>query len=318
MPLCWSARSSCVWRPPRQRESPRHRLRPLPPHLASRPRGRAPLQPGSPRSSCGTAKSLAGSTGVFSSFLENVLDSEPQPEPVAPAPAPQPVEEKPQEPQPAAPVQEQLPLPVEEQPPVETPQSLRKEFHSRVIGEAFGTYLLVEYSADELMFIDKHAAHERLLYERLKRENAGGEAQTLLEPVTVTLDKEEYTAALDHLEDFSKAGFEVEDFGSGTVLVRSAPLLLDGGDAAEAVMEIAGYLASLKKPHDHRAPGLGLPQRGLPRRHEGRGFHHPGGDGVPGPGAGAKPRRALLPPRPAGVHHPAPPGHRAPVWAGVI
>lgn len=182
----------------------------------------------------------------FSSFLENVLDSEPQPEPVAPAPAPQPVEEKPQESQTTVPVQEQLPLPVEEQPPVERPQPLRKEFHSRVIGEAFGTYLLVEYSADELMFIDKHAAHERLLYERLKRENAGGEAQTLLEPVTVTLDKEEYTAALDHLEDFSKAGFEVEDFGSGTVLVRSAPLLLDGGDAAEAVMEIAGYLASLK------------------------------------------------------------------------
>ena len=182
----------------------------------------------------------------FSSFLENVLDSEPQPEPAASAPVPQPVEEKPQESQPTVPVQEQLPLPVEEQPPVERPQPLRKEFHSRVIGEAFGTYLLVEYSADELMFIDKHAAHERLLYERLKRENAGGEAQTLLEPVTVTLDKEEYTAALDHLEDFSKAGFEVEDFGSGTVLVRSAPLLLDGGDAAEAVMEIAGYLASLK------------------------------------------------------------------------
>ena len=60
---------------------------------------------------------------------------------------------------------------------MERPQPLRKEFHSRVIGEAFGTYLLVEYSADELMFIDKHAAHERLLYERLKRENAGGEAR---------------------------------------------------------------------------------------------------------------------------------------------
>ena len=96
------------------------------------------------------------------------------------------------------------------------------------------------------MFIDKHAAHERLLYERLKRENAGGEAQALLEPVTVTLDKEEYTAVLNHLEAFSQAGFEVEDFGTGTVLVRSAPLLLDGGDAAGAVMEIAGYLASLK------------------------------------------------------------------------
>ncbi len=121
-----------------------------------------------------------------------------------------------------------------------------REFHSRIIGEAFGTYLIVEYSKEELMFIDKHAAHERLLYERLKRENAGGEAQALLEPVTVTLDKEEYTAVLNHLEAFSQAGFEVEDFGTGTVLVRSAPLLLDGGDAAEAVMEIAGYLASLK------------------------------------------------------------------------
>ena len=43
-----------------------------------------------------------------------------------------------------------------------------------MIGEAFGTYLIVEYSQEELMFIDKHAAHERLLYERLKRENAGG------------------------------------------------------------------------------------------------------------------------------------------------
>ena len=96
------------------------------------------------------------------------------------------------------------------------------------------------------MFIDKHAAHERLLYERLKRENAGGEAQTLLQPVTVTLDKEEYSAVLGHLEELSQVGFEVEDFGSGTVLVRTAPLLLDGGDAAGAVMEIAGYLASLK------------------------------------------------------------------------
>ena len=67
-PLCWSARSSCAWRRPRQREGPRHRLRPLPPHLASRPRGRAPLRPGSPRSSCGTAKPLAGNIGVFPAF----------------------------------------------------------------------------------------------------------------------------------------------------------------------------------------------------------------------------------------------------------
>ncbi len=183
----------------------------------------------------------------FSGFLESILDSEPKPEPVPAPPAKE--EERPPLPETPPPLSQALeePLPVAEEPSFSPPaEPAVKEFHSRVIGEAFGTYLIVQYSQDELMFIDKHAAHERLLYERLKRENAGGEAQTLLEPVTVTLDKEEYTAALDHLEDFAKAGFEVEDFGAGTVLVRSAPLLLDGGDAAEAVMEIAGYLAALK------------------------------------------------------------------------
>ena len=187
-------------------------------------------------------------TPAFSGFLEQVLDREPRP--VAP-PSPQaPLAERPPlgqaEEAAAAPSPADLPLPAEEPAPREIPAPPVREFHSRIIGEAFGTYLIVEYSKEELMFIDKHAAHERLLYERLKRENAGGEAQTLLEPVTVTLDKEEYTAVLNHLEAFSQAGFEVEDFGTGTVLVRSAPLLLDGGDAAGAVMEIAGYLASLK------------------------------------------------------------------------
>ena len=185
-------------------------------------------------------------TPGFSGFLEQVLEREPEPEPpraVLPEVEKQPF---PKEALPAAePIPKAEPVP-EEKPAQEAQLPPLGEFHSRIIGEAFGTYLVVEYSSQELMFIDKHAAHERLLYERLKRENAGGEAQTLLEPVTVTLDKEEYTAVLDHLEEFSKAGFEVEDFGSGTVLVRSAPLLLDGGDAAEAVMEIAGYLASLK------------------------------------------------------------------------
>ena len=96
------------------------------------------------------------------------------------------------------------------------------------------------------MFIDKHAAHERLLYERLKASGTGGEAQTLLEPVAVNLDQNEYSAVLAHTAELSQAGFEVSDFGSGTVLVRAAPLLLDGQDAAGALMEIAGYLAGFK------------------------------------------------------------------------
>ncbi len=129
----------------------------------------------------------------------------------------------------------------------EAPKQLLGEFHSRILGEAFGTYILVEYSREELMFIDKHAAHERLLYEKLKQQGQSGEAQALLEPVPVTLDKEEYSAVLARQEELLSAGFEVEDFGRGTVLIRSVPLLLDGSDAAASIMEIAGYLASSKK-----------------------------------------------------------------------
>lgn len=185
----------------------------------------------------------------FSRLVDRMLDQEVRPEPATAEPVPKTSKTEPISP-PLAPSLPKRPLEApaapEREPAPTNPQSSLGEFHSRIIGEAFGTYLIVQYSGEELMFIDKHAAHERLLYERLKRENAGGEAQTLLQPVTVTLDKEEYSAVLGHLEELSQVGFEVEDFGSGTVLVRTAPLLLDGGDAAGAVMEIAGYLASLK------------------------------------------------------------------------
>ncbi len=142
------------------------------------------------------------------------------------------------------PVMIQMPEP--EKPPEEKPRQIVSDFSSRILGEAFGTYIIVEYSKDQLMFIDKHAAHERLLYERLKASRSGCEAQALLEPVTVDLDMEEYTAVIAHEQELSRAGFEVSDFGAGTVLVRTAPLLLEGQDAASAVMEIAGYLASFK------------------------------------------------------------------------
>lgn len=170
----------------------------------------------------------------FHSFAQRVLDApeEPEPEPESEV---QPV------PEPPVSLREKV------LPAIEPPKPMVQEFHSRILGEAFGTYLIVEYSAEELMFIDKHAAHERLLYEQLKATNGGGMAQTLLEPVPVTLEKDEYSAVLAHTEELLQAGFEVEDFGAGTVLIRSAPLLLDGGDAAAAVMEIAGYLAFFRK-----------------------------------------------------------------------
>lgn len=170
---------------------------------------------------------------TFQSFVGRVLEDEPAPV--------KPVPEQPQKPT----VAEKI----ESEPPkiYEQPKPIVKEFHSKILGEAFGTYIIVEYSADELMFIDKHAAHERLLYERLKASAGGVEAQSLLEPVPVTLDKDEYSAVLNRRDELLSAGFEIDDFGAGTVLVRSVPMILDGGDAAAAVMEIAGYLAESKK-----------------------------------------------------------------------
>ena len=117
---------------------------------------------------------------------------------------------------------------------------------SNVIGQAFGTYIIVQYGEDNLMLIDKHAAHERILYEKFKVEENGCEAQTLLSPITVTLDKDEYSAVINNKELLLNAGFEVDEFGVGTVLVRTIPMIMDGTDAASTVMEIAGYLAENK------------------------------------------------------------------------
>ena len=155
---------------------------------------------------------------TFHSFAQRVL--EPEPEKAAFTP----VEESSillsasqKEPSFSESVEEALPsLKEKSAVPQEAPKQLLGEFHSRILGEAFGTYILVEYSREELMFIDKHAAHERLLYEKLKQQGQSGEAQALLEPVPVTLDKEEYSAVLARQEELLSAGFEVEDFGRGT------------------------------------------------------------------------------------------------------
>ena len=126
------------------------------------------------------------------------------------------------------------------------PQTQQVKPKDKYIGEAFGTYIVLQRGEEELVLIDKHATHERMLYEELKAQSGNVSAQMLLLPVTVTLDKNEYAAVLNSIGIYAAAGFEIEDFGAGTVLVRSAPLSLNGSDAADAVMEIAGYLQSSK------------------------------------------------------------------------
>ncbi len=183
----------------------------------------------------------------FTPLVENALENRPAAESPQAEAAPLPLPEIPLEESPR-PVFDPLPLEAARTEESGKAPSLLGEqpFHGKIIGEAFGTYILVEHSPQALMLIDKHAAHERLIYERLKAQGPNGEAQALLEPVPVSLEKEEYSAVTANLSRLRETGFEVEDFGPGTVLVRAVPLLLDGGDGAAALMEIAGYLAQQK------------------------------------------------------------------------
>ncbi len=110
----------------------------------------------------------------------------------------------------------------------------------RYVGEAFKTYIIVE-SGDSIFFIDKHAAHERIIFEKLKKSEEP-QSQALLLPVTVRLDAEQYNAVLENSELLLKSGFEVEDFGNMNVILRAVPATLSGEDAAGVLVEAADGL----------------------------------------------------------------------------
>ena len=116
----------------------------------------------------------------------------------------------------------------------------------RYIGEAFKTYIIIERN-DELVIIDKHALHERIIYEKLKREQGKKYAQYLLEPAAVKLTREQSMALIENKYTMNEAGFEIDDFGSDTVLVRSAPSFIDAFDVAATVEEMAEHILSNNK-----------------------------------------------------------------------
>lgn len=124
-----------------------------------------------------------------------------------------------------------------EEPETETDNFAMPDY--RIIGEAFNTYIIVE-SEKQLIYIDKHAAHERLKYKKLIENRKDPASQLLSIPVTVTLEKMHYNSVLENLDLLAEAGFEIDDFGIGTVMVRAVPVYLVGTDIAGAVMEIAG------------------------------------------------------------------------------
>ena len=115
----------------------------------------------------------------------------------------------------------------------------------RFIGEAFNTYIILQSKEDELMLVDKHAAHERLIYERLKRERDTF-AQILLYPVIINLSKEEHNTIIECRDILYKAGYEIDDFDQGRVIVRAAPHYLDETEITDSVIELASYLMDNK------------------------------------------------------------------------
>lgn len=111
-----------------------------------------------------------------------------------------------------------------------------------VIGEVFNTYILLEMK-NQLVFIDKHAAHERILFNELRSRNRQIYSQVLLMPITVTLSAKDYAAAVNNLDVFRKSGYLVEDFGEGTLRVRECPTELSDADISEIILEIADKLS---------------------------------------------------------------------------
>ncbi len=137
---------------------------------------------------------------------------------------------------PAAPVK--LPEPEPEQVTLPMPQ----EAPWRLVGELYRSYVIVE-QGEEAFLIDKHAAHERILFEKLKANQETISSQSLLSPIPLRTTPDTAAQLLIHGELLGELGFEIEDFGSDTVLIRQIPMDLPESEAANALEELAADLA---------------------------------------------------------------------------
>ena len=160
------------------------------------------------------------------------------PAPPAPRPRP-PVNITPPEPEPEP---EPKPLPKPQPKPKPLPEPAPNcEPPWRVAGEVLNTYIIVE-QGETIFLIDKHAAHERLNFDRLKAAGYTPMVQTLLSPAVLRPPAEEGAVLLEHQALLDEFGFGVEEFGSGALLVRQAPFDVDAADVESALLEIAGKL----------------------------------------------------------------------------
>ena len=146
----------------------------------------------------------------------------------APAPIPVPIPAPVPAPQPEEP--EQIVIPAM---PMDTPW--------RYVGQLYNSYILVE-QGDDAYLIDKHAAHERILFEKLKQNQEAISSQSLLTPISLQLNPDYTGILLENGQLLEELGFEIQEFGPNTILVRQIPMDLDGSQAADALESLAADL----------------------------------------------------------------------------
>lgn len=117
------------------------------------------------------------------------------------------------------------------------------QFVPQVLGEAFHTYIVAEETDGSLLLIDKHAAHERMIFNQL-RATTEIPQQELLSPLLVELSATESAVLQEHVEEVRQAGFDIAPFGAGSFAVRSAPAYLESADIPSVLAEIASKLSS--------------------------------------------------------------------------
>ena len=113
----------------------------------------------------------------------------------------------------------------------------------RFVGELYNSYIIIE-QGDEAFLIDKHAAHERILFEKLKSNQEAISSQTLLTPIPVRLSPSAAAELLANKEMLEELGFEIDEFGENTILLRQIPMDLPPEDAPDAVETLASDLLS--------------------------------------------------------------------------
>ena len=177
---------------------------------------------------------------VFLPKVEPLKKPEVQPAPADPVTSLPSIQEPPKAVQP-----ERAPVPPVEE-PEQTAIPMPETPDWRLVGELYRTYIIVEQGEDAFL-IDKHAAHERILFDKLRANQERMTAQSLLSPIPCRLTPELAATLLENQGLLDRIGFEIEEFGENTVLLRQIPMDLDPENAKEALEELASDLAQGKQ-----------------------------------------------------------------------